>query len=94
MAQSVATGPNWIVPSPFAPTTTQISLTCVLRALMARLSPWFSSLCWVGPPAIRFHGVAPEQAMLYCASDGMPVRNTAWSYERSHQLPSWWVPGT
>ena len=30
----------------------------------------------------------PEQATLYCTSDGMPVRNTAWSNERSHQFPS------
>jgi hypothetical protein len=90
----VATGPNWIVPSPLAPATTQISLILVLRALIDRLSPWLSSFHCVGPPAIRFHGVAPEQAMLNWVSDAMPVRNTAWSYDRSHQLPSWCVPGT
>jgi hypothetical protein len=78
--QSVTTGANMMVFGPLAPTTTQISLTHVLRALMARWSPWFSSLCCRKPePSTRCRGWAPEQAMLYFSSDAIAVRNSAWS---------------
>ncbi len=62
-------------------------MTRVLRALTARLSLWTSSSAYCSvPPALMLPVKAPEQATSKVRSAGMPVRWTAASGERWHQL--------
>jgi hypothetical protein len=85
-----------MVPGPFAPMTSQISLILVLRGadgervVLVEFAPLEPAGAGDQVDGLR---AGTGDVVAHVGGDTDPP-HTAWSRDRLHQLPSWWVLGS